>query len=201
MHEELWQQLEALDRQKTSKRAICKYMLDPERYIVKLLNTEYQVNLTENRIFAEQSSKKGETAAFLEQLCLLSYLINAKQLPTAKNLVNAKSLPGGEFFFRGSHILPTEKMKKAFGKNPDLLYESGVSLDAKSCDFGDASVELFVLPRIPITFIIWANDDEFSSRASVLFDKTASEHLPLDALLTAVNLAVDALTKNVKSNN
>jgi len=201
LHEKLWQQLEALERQKTSKRAVCKYLLDPESYIIKLLNTDYQVNLTKKRIFAVKTSKKTETPSFLEQLCLLSYLINAKQLPLAENLVNAKSLPGGVFFFRGSHILPTDKLKKAFGEKPNLLYESSAKLNATKRNFGDASVELFVLPRIPLIFIIWAGDNEFESRASVLFDKTASEHLPLDALLAAVNLAVDALIENVEINS
>ena len=58
MHEELWQQLEALDSQETSKRAICKYMLEPESYNLTLLNTEYQVNLAERQIFNIKSSKK-----------------------------------------------------------------------------------------------------------------------------------------------
>ena len=192
-HEELWQQLAGLDRQQTSQRAKCQYLTDPERYVITLLNTEYVVNLSAQQIFSSQPG--SEPAEFLEQLCLLAYLINARDLPLAEKLVSAESLPGGAFFFRGPHILPTRKLEETFGEKPNLLYEASAHLNAKRRDFGDASVEFLVLPRIPSTFVIWAGDEEFGPRASVLFDETAGSHLLLDALLAAVNLAVDALVK------
>jgi hypothetical protein len=192
-HEELWQQLASLDRQKTSQRAKCHYLADPERYVIKLLNTEYVVNLSAQQIFSSQPG--SEPAEFLEQLCLLAYLINVKDLLLADKLVSAESLQGGAFFFRGPHALPTRKLEETFGDKPDLLYEASARLNAKQRDFGDASVELLVLPRIPLVFVIWAGDEEFPARASILFDETADSHLLLDALLAAVNLAVDALVK------
>jgi len=198
-HEELWQQLAGLDRQKTSQRAKCQYHRSPERYVIKLLNTEYVVNLAAQQIFSTQPG--SEPAEFLEQLCLLAYLINAKDLPLTDKLVSAESLPGGEFFFRGPHLLPTQKLEETFGDKPDLLYEAGTRLNAGRRDFGDASVQLLVLPRIPLTFVIWAGDEEFPARASILFDETAGCHLLLDALLAATNLAVDALVKAVAENS
>ncbi len=134
-HEELWQQLAGLDRQQTSQRAKCHYLPDPERYVIKLLNTEYVVNLTAQQIFSSQPN--SEPAEFLEQLCLLAYLINAKDLPLADKLVSAESLPGGAFFFRGPHALPTRKLEETFGGEPDLLYEASAHLNAKRRDFGD----------------------------------------------------------------
>ena len=193
MHEELWQQVIGLDGRETSQRAKCQYLLDPDRYVIELLNVEYVVDLSQRQIFPSQNSSDQEPASFLEQLCILAYLISARQLPLAGRLVKAESLPGGEFFFRGPHELPTQKLTKAFGEDPDLLYRASANLDTERCDFGDASMELLVLPRIPLTFVIWAADEEFAPRASILFDQTASDQLPLDALLTAANLAVDAV--------
>jgi len=190
-HKELWLQLAGLDRRQTAQRAKCRYLRDPERYVITLLNTEYVVNLSNKQIFS--SSPGSKPAGFLEQLCLLAYLINAKDLPLADKLVTAESLPGGAFFFRGPHTLPTQKLQEAFGDKPDLLYKAGARLNAERCEFGDASVQFLVLPRIPLTFVIWAGDEEFSARASILFDETAGSHLLLDALLTAVTLAVDAM--------
>ena len=46
---------------------------------------------------------------------------------------------------------------------------------------------------MPLTIVIWKRDEEFDARASILFDQTAAAQLPLDALLAAVNLTVDAL--------
>ncbi len=194
-HKGLWEQLDKLDRQKTAKRAKCQYLSKPERYVVTLLNTEYVVNLSDKQIFSVRQDSPPVPAEFLEQLCLLAYLINAQDLPLANKLVRPETLPGGQFFFRGPHMLPTRKLEEAFGAKPDLLYESGTRLNASHRDFGDASVELFVLPRIPLTFVIWRGDEEFPARASLRFDQTAATQLPLDALGAAVNLTVEALVK------
>ena len=205
-HEGLWRQLIGLDRpapaspvarrggeQKTAKRAKCQYLSNPERYVITLLNTEYVVNLSDKHIFSVQPGSPPVSAEFLEQLCLLAYLINAQDLPLANKLVRPETFPGGQFFFRGLHRLPTEKLETAFGPCPERLYRITERFNAKQCEFGDASVELYVLPRIPLTMVIWRLDDEFPARASILFDQTAAAHLPLDALLVAVNLTVDAV--------
>jgi len=204
-HEGLWEQLEKLDGQATARRAKCRYLTDPDRYVVTMLNTEYVVNLAGREILTVAGSPSGSArlgegpsrsgAGFLQQLCILAYLINAKDLPLAGKLVGAESLPGGQFFFRGPHSLPTDKLEQAFGAQPDRLYEAAKRFDAKRCEFGDASVQLYVLPRIAITAVVWRSCEEFPARASILFDQTAGAQLPLDALQAAVNLTVEALIR------
>jgi hypothetical protein len=195
VHEGLWKQLEKLDRIKTAKRAKCQYFKYPERFIIKLLNTDFVVNLFEKEIYSCQPDLQKKPAGFLEELCLLAYLINSRDLPLANKVVREQTLPGGQFFFRGLHSLPTEKLEKAFGGNPELLHQVSRQFGAMRCEFGDASVELYMLPRVPITIVIWGGCEEFNPRASILFDQTAASQLPLDALLAAVNLTVEALIK------
>jgi hypothetical protein len=190
-HEGLWEQLDKLDRR--AQRAKCQYLGGPERYVVTLLNTEYVVNLSQREIFSLRPPLSPAPAGFLEQLCILTYLINARDLPLANKLVKGESLPGGQFFFQGVHKLPTQKLEVAFGDCPQTLYQLLVQFNAKRREFGDASIELDVFPRVPLTIVIWKRDEEFAARASILFDQTAAVQLPLDALLAAVNLTVDAL--------
>ncbi|MHC4309425.1 MAG: DUF3786 domain-containing protein [Planctomycetota bacterium] len=194
-HEGLWKQLDSLDPHKTAQRAKCQYLADPPRYVITLLNIEYVVGLSDKQIFSTQSSPPPTPAGFLEQLCLLAYLINAQELPLANKFVRVENLPSGQFFFRGLHSLPTEKLEEVFGKSPESLYELSERFDAERCEFGDASIELYVLPRIPLQIVIWGSDEEFDARASILFDQTAGTHMPLDALGALANLAVEALVK------
>lgn len=194
-HEGLWEQLDKLDRQRTAQRAKCQYLSNPERYVITLLNTEYSVNLSQREIFLLRPPLPPASAGFLERLCILTCLINARDLPLANKLVKGESLPGGQFFFQGVHCLPTQKLEVAFGDCPQTLYQLLVQFNAKRREFGDASIELDVLPRVPLTIVIWRRDEEFAARASILFDQTAGAQLPLDALLAAVNLTVDALAK------
>jgi len=192
-HEGLWKQLGKLGSQETARRAKCDYEKDLGRYINTFLNKKYVVEPSLRRIFAAGLESQRQDANFLEQLCILAYLINAKDIPLAGKLVGATALAGGEFFFRGLHCLPTDKLARAFGRSPERLYQAAAQFNAKQTEFGDAAIQLPVLPRLPIVFVIWGGDDEFGPRASILFDQTATAQLPLDALLTAVNLAVDAV--------
>ena len=192
-NEGLWQQVIALDGQGTAQRAGCRYIAEPARYVITLLNNDYEVNLSDKRVFSTPQGSKP--AGFLEELCILAYLINARDLPLDGKLVKAQDLPSGQFFFRGLHSLPTDKLEKAFGRRPEVLLEIAEQFDAEKCEFGDASIRLDVLPRVPITIIIWRQCEQFSARASILFDQTAAVHMPLDALGAAVNLAVEKMSK------
>ena len=200
-NEGLWEQLQKLDHAETAQRAKCKYLNDKKHYIIKLINVEYIVDLIEKKIYSHHKDLPDEPATFIEELCILAYLINSKEIPLANKLVKGETLPGGQFFFRGVHKLPTDKLEKALGEQPQVLLNTLDQFNAEKCEFGDASVLLQILPRLPITLVIWRGDEEFEARASILFDQTASSHLPLDALLASVNLAVDALiTASIDTN-
>ena len=194
-NEGLWEQLEKLDFADTAQRAKCEYLSGKNCFIIILLNTVYRVELSAKKIYSTGKDSPEKPVTFLEELCLLAYLINAKELPLTNKLVKAETLPAGQFFFRGLHALPTKKLEEAFGANPELLLKASGRLDAKKREFGDASITLNVLPRLPLTIVIWRRCEEFEARASILFDQNAASLLPLDALLVAVNLTVNALTE------
>lgn len=191
MHEQLWAQLIDLDPDSTAKRAKCEYRRDSVAYCLVLLGQQYLVDINKKQIV----TVSGQTPAdFLQSLCILTYLINAVSLPLSDKLVTANKLKGGQFFFRGPHALPTDKLGNCFGSDPSMIYKAAENLPAEKTDYGDASVKILVLPRLPLYFVIWAGDDEFPPRASILFDRTATNHLPHDALWAAVNLTTKELT-------
>jgi hypothetical protein len=194
-NEGLWEQLEKLDCAGTAQRANCEFLSEENCYIIQFLKTQYKVDLSAKKIYSTGKDSPEKPATFLEELCLLAYLINAKDLPLTNKLVKAETLPAGQFFFRGLHALPTKKLEEAFGANPELLLKISQRFDAKKREFGDASITLNVLPRLLLTIIIWRRCEEFEARASILFDQNAASLLPLDALLTAVNLTVNALAE------
>ena len=67
---------------------------------------------------------------------ILAYLIGAVDIPFADKLVKPQALPTGEFFFRGLHSIPVEKLEKAFGQCPEDLYKAIECLKARRCEFG-----------------------------------------------------------------
>ena len=192
MHEELWHQLLKMDLDEVAKRARCNFDPDSQKLIITVLREEYEVDCAGKSVTVSSDSSPAQ-AGFMEQLCVLAYLINAKDTPASGKLVTGDRLDAGEFFFRGPHELPTGKLETNFGDATSLLIDAAEKLGGKICSFGDASAEILLLPRVPLTFVIWARDEEFDARASILFDSTAANQLPLDALGAGVGIAVKKL--------
>ncbi len=190
-NEGLWSQFIELDGREIARRGACQWEEDSGCFGVRFLNKQYTVDPSEQKIFLED----GSGASFGDELCILAYLINSKDIPLANKLTPGQKLVGGQFFFRGHHSLPTEKLTKAFGGDPKRLLNAAETLNASVCDFGDSSLRVQVLPRVPLTVVIWGGDEEFESRSSILFDETAASQMPLDALLMAVELAVKSLIR------
>lgn len=193
MHEGLWKKLGKLDPGTVAENAKCDYFENSGIFTITLLNRMYEVS-PKKRII-QRDDPSAEQPGFMEQLCILAYLINVKDTPVDGKLVAAEKLQGGQFFFRGPHELPTRKLQEVFGLTPERLFEASQQLNARQCEYGDASIEVFVLPKLPLVFVIWAGDDEFDARASILFDKSATDQIPLDAVLAAVTLTADTIIK------
>ena len=194
VHEGLWEQLVGVEQEEIARRAKCEYVRDEGQFLVRFLNAEYIVDPGSKEIVRKEAGEE-QPAGYLEQLCVLAYLINSKDVAVANKLVKAETFPGGQFFFRGLHKLPTEKLAEVFGEQPERLYEAGEQFNARKREFGDASIEFEILPRVPVTIVVWVRDEEFGARASILFDQTAAEQIPLDALGVAADLAVKGLIK------
>jgi len=196
MHEQLWEKLAALDPTETAARSRCRFDTDSSTFIVSLMGEGFVVDGGQ-RLITPADDPEAQ-AGFLEQLCILAYLINASDIPITGKLVSGDKLDAGQFFFRGPHGLPTPRLEEAFGDEPSLLHEAAACLNAEPCEYGDASVSIRILPNVPVVFVIWGRDDEFEARASILFDETASRQLPLDALLAGVQLAVKKFIEAVE---
>ncbi len=198
MREQYWEELGKRDRNETVDRTKCTYTAGSGSFAISLLNRRYEVNPTQRTVRIVTGTTAGSEAGFVEQLCILAYLVHAKDLPRTDKLVTAEKLDPGGFFFRGSHRLAVEKLEETFGSDPQLLRRVGQTLNATTKAYGDASIEISVFPRIPLTVIIWGADAEFPARASILFDQSASAHLPLDVVYAAATLAIDAVVNTAK---
>lgn len=197
MHEELWDKLLSLDAREVAIRVTGRPQTAGIPWALTMINQNYLIDRDNRRITSLHDSNKS--TGFLEQLVILSYLIFTRDIPLRHKWVKPEQLATGEFFFRGPHVLQTDKLEQAFGTSPQGLIEVGSRLGAEVCDFGDASIQVRLLPRVPVSIIVWAGDDEFPARASILVDETAARQLPLDALGVGINLAIKVLTAQVES--
>jgi len=179
---QLWKTLAALPPQDVCRRSLASYDANLQCYHVQVLNEPYQVYPGESCIHS--TNNRGTALSIELQLLILQYLVQAKELPLAGKWVTEKELKNGEMFYRGVHSLAMFKnpLEEKFGRRPDHFLEAGPSIGGIKVDYGDVGLKFQALPRIPVLLILWAADDEFPAKVTILFDPTIEHHLALDTI-------------------
>jgi hypothetical protein len=131
----------------------------------------------------------GKLGSFF-RLSVLWYLVGARDIACSNRHVGLEHIRGGEIFTRGSHVIPLDSVAIKYGKNREGFIEKGKSLGGEFMTYGDASIRLAPLPRIPITLTLWLEDDEFPARLDVMFDSTCEMHLPTDVIWSIAMMSV-----------
>jgi hypothetical protein len=180
-----WEELQAMDPQDVSQRALVTFQ-SGERYQIPFWERIYFCCPKTRKIWRKDDPEKH--LSFQEYLVLLMYLLKAQGNPLEGKKINEKEIPGGELFFRGPHALFKEPLAKTFGKDPEGFLQSGLILGGRKTGFGDASFELLLLPRIPVEYILYREDEEFPAQITINFDSSVSRYLPLDVLWSLINL-------------
>lgn len=165
-------------------------------YGVKFLG--YVVELDSGKIYDKLKDvhlKNPETL-----YTLLVHYSKAELTERTGTLVRFADLPGG-YAYEGAFIqravLPLAKM---FGNKLGSLIETGKILDGVKLVYGDASVEIPALPKIPLTYILWQGNNEIQPSANILCDASASNYLPTEDLAVLAELTTSRLQHVMTSN-
>lgn len=191
----LWENLKNSDTEIICRNCEIFFDSKDQFYTIPVLNEKYTVFPWKERILKLPDLFEVTKAEIELSLFLLHYLLGTKNIPLNGKMVSEKDLKGGEMFFRGPHSLPIGKIIKRFGKDPNGLIQAGTLLGGNRIDLGDASIELRAAPKIPITYVLWAEDDEFPASVTMLFDPTIQEFLPLDIIFGISIFVYKSLTK------
>ena len=184
-----WVELARLNPETVCIRTMADYQVKQRGYTLPILNQDYLVLPYQREIkrLIEGGTLIGEDLTREFTLMVLLYLLKAKNIPLVRKWISEKDLPGGETFFRGPHALSVDLIEKKYGDNPEGFIEAGKVLGGTQVRFGDKSIALDVFPRIPIIYIVWMGDEEFPTKAGVLFDASIGSHFTLDIIWIMVN--------------
>jgi hypothetical protein len=121
----------------------------------------------------------------------------AKQ-PTGRMIAYREVAPA-LFYEPNFYKRAVKPLVNCFGQNPQKLIETGTALGGQVAAYGDAGVTIKVLPYLPMTFIIWANSEEFPPDGNILFDDTAKTWLVAEDLAVLASVAAYELIGAYKS--
>lgn len=190
--EKVWETLAALDPDDVCRRTGASYDAVPGLYALKSFGREFHISPREKEIRCQSPDCEAflRKFGFFFRLSAIGYLTAAKDIAPSGRLVNPENMKSGQLFFRGSHVLPLDRVAEKYAADRDGFLARGRELGGGTQGYGDASVRLLPLPRVPVVEILWVADDEFPARADLLFDSTCELQLPIDVIWSIAMLSI-----------
>jgi hypothetical protein len=182
IHPQLWERLSQLNPAEVCRRSGAQFDEGLGSYSIDYLQERYRISPRGRTIEAVSGPLFHEDPSIELKVILITYLLNAQEVPLADKLVAGSSLTGGKNFFRGSHRFPLDPLIERYGRDVEGFFDRGLSLGATQERYGDVGLRFVALPRVPVIMVLWGADEEFPARLSVLFDASIEQHLPLDAI-------------------
>jgi len=141
----------------------------------------------------------GRTPSGVTQSVLIRYILQGSGSRPAGEFVTLAQL-AGPLFQQGSYsasALERPIIRRFQGRAGDLLSVAASMGGRPEGEGGLGSISLVfdVLPHILLQLIFYDRDDEFPARATLLFDRHASQVIDFETLAVMVTLFVQFLTR------
>ncbi len=191
-----WAELATLDPQDVCARAAVEYS-EGNGYTVPVFGLPVVVDPAERTMTSPSPEAEYllTEVPYYSHLSILHYLLQAKNIPPFGTLLKPSELKSRMIYMKGAHVLPLEPIAARFAIDAPGFLAHGALYNGQPREYGDAGVELLPLPRVPITMILWEEDDEYPARCYMLFDGVCELQLPDDVLWTVAMMTAAAMSK------
>lgn len=87
------------------------------------------------------------------------------------------------------------KISLTFGSRPEMLVPAAGMLGGAETQLETYSCRVPALPLVPLTVLLWPQDEEFRASSNLLFDSSADSFLPTEMLVILAELTCGRLKK------
>ena len=112
-----------------------------------------------------------------EQGLILHYLLGAQDIPLTNAPITFREIPSCECYYQPFRKRAQVPLIQTFGSKHELFRKAGEKIGGIDAKMGDVSLTFRPLPRIPITLLLWKEDDEFPAEGNILFDASIKHFL------------------------
>lgn len=129
-----------------------------------------------------QVSLQEDLLSHEEEIVILQYLTWAKGLPPRGSWLSFKELKSGYH-----HWTPFQKeilfpLASAYNYRVEEFKKQLLSYEGELVERGDAAGIVYVLPKMPLYYLLWNGSADHPPRSSILFDQVAETYLPTASL-------------------
>ncbi|WP_005036689.1 DUF3786 domain-containing protein [Holophaga foetida] len=123
-----------------------------------------------------------------EKALILHYLIHAKPSHLTGRAISFMEVPGGGSIYCPSFKLRAiDPMVKAFANRLEAFAAAAAQFGGTPETMGDRSYTLKAFPLVPISYVVWAGDDELPASGTILFDASVADFLPVEDIVLAAS--------------
>ena len=138
----------------------------------------------------------GKDCSVFDLSLFLFYLKTADGAPMAERWISFRELPGGGFYHQAFQGYSGDRLAQALGENPERFQAAAKANQGwRLSALAEHAYAFQALPRLRLAAILWPGDEEFPSRASILFDAAASHYMTTDGMAILGSGLVSRLVK------
>jgi hypothetical protein len=163
-----------------------KAVVDTETntYTVKYFDRECKIKCADGAVTFESDAELSVP----EKVLVLHYLIDARPAHLTGEAISFQEVPeGGLVYYAAFKKRAINPLVKTFSKDLDGLGQAAKAIGGHPEKFGDVSVSLYVLPLVPVTYVIWQGDEEIAPSGTILFDSSVGSFLPVEDIALAAS--------------
>ena len=138
----------------------------------------------------------GKDCPVFDLSLFLFYLKTADGSNLADRWISFRELPGGVFYHQAFQGYSGDRLAQAIGEKPASFHLAAKATSGWQLTSLAEHVYAFqALPRLRLAAVFWPGDEEFPSRASILFDAASSHYMTTDGMAILGSGLVSRLIK------
>jgi hypothetical protein len=146
-------------------------------------------------LIARREPVSGAPLSLPLQALLMYYLATSDGLAPIHEWVSFADLPGGRIYAQAFQGYSGDVLVRTFAEDIEAFRRACLSAGGTPVELGDAAFAFAALPNLPLLVTYWQGEDEIPSASKVLFDPTATHHLPVDVCAILGSMLVSRILK------
>jgi hypothetical protein len=147
-------------------------------------------------LIARGGSATGPALPLPLQALFMYHLTTSDGLAPVGEWVSFADLPGGRMYAQAFQGYSGSLLTRAFGEDGNAFRRACTAAGGRLVELGDAAFAFAGLPRVPLLVTYWQGEEEFPSTSKILFDPTATHHLPIDVCAILGSMLVAKILKS-----
>lgn len=138
----------------------------------------------------------GQSCSVFDLSLFLFYLKKADGIDLAGRWISLRELPGGAFYNQAFQGYSGDRLARELGEKPAVFHIAAKATGGwRLSSMAEHAYGFQALPRLGLAALLRPGDDEFPSRASILFDAHSGHYMTTDGLAILGSGLVSRLIK------